>query len=113
MKLFPVKLIPVALIPVKLKYLTLERVPIQKRNAGSQKMRPAFFMDLRLGKSLRRWKIAATLASYAWNELPQPQLLTALGFSNVKPCFSRLSYQSTVVPSRYNALFLSTTTATP
>ena len=51
--------------------------------------------------------------AYAWNELPQPQLLTAFGFSKVKPCFSRLSYQSTVVPSRYKALFLSTTTATP
>lgn len=37
---------------------------------------------------------------YAWNELPQPQVFTAFGFSNVNPCFSRLSYQSTVVPSR-------------
>ena len=27
----------------------------------------------------------------AWNELPQPQVLTALGFSNVKPRFSRPS----------------------
>ena len=25
---------------------------------------------------------------YAWNELPQPQVFTALGFSNVKPRFS-------------------------
>ena len=50
---------------------------------------------------------------HAWKELPQPQLFTALGFSKVNPCFSRLSYQSTVVPSRYKALFLSTTTATP
>jgi hypothetical protein len=49
----------------------------------------------------------------AWNELPQPQLLTAFGFSKVKPRFSRPSKKSTVVPSRYSALFLSITTATP
>lgn len=29
--------------------------------------------------------------AYAWNELPQPQVLVALGFSKVKPRFSRPS----------------------
>lgn len=48
-----------------------------------------------------------------WKDLPQPQDLVAFGFSNVKPCRSKLLCHPMTAPSNNSALFLSTTTATP
>ena len=41
-------------------------------------------------REIRVLKIRAA-GRYAWNDWPQPQLFTALGFSNVKPRFSKPS----------------------
>ncbi|GEM_PF-3309004 len=38
--------------------------------------------------------------SYAENEVPQPQVLVAFGFSNVKPRFSSPLTKSICIPSR-------------
>ncbi len=47
------------------------------------------------------------------NELPQPQVLLAVGFVMLKPRLFRSSWKSTVTPLRYNRLRLSMTTETP
>src|SRR5450755_3306324 len=47
------------------------------------------------------------------NDLPQPQLAFALGFSKVKPDPSSATTKSIVVPARYSWLFMSTNTRTP
>src|SRR6266852_4005504 len=48
--------------------------------------------------------------SYMENELPQPQVLLALGLLMLKPRRFRSSWKSTVTLSRYIKLRLSTTT---
>src|SRR5439155_8867194 len=47
------------------------------------------------------------------NELPQPQVLLALGLLMLKPRRLRSSWKSTVASLRYIRLRLSTTTGTP
>src|SRR5712691_3187836 len=55
----------------------------------------------------------ATRDSAQANDLPQPQLAFALGFSKVKPDPSSATTKSIVVPTKYSWLFMSTNTRTP
>ena len=48
------------------------------------------FIDRNFSMNFINWNalIGNESGNYAWNELPQPQLFTAFGLSNVKPRFS-------------------------
>src|SRR5262249_53583813 len=56
------------------------------------------------GKARLQTQRVKILHAYAVNDVPQPQLFLALGFSNTKPEWMRESFQSSVMPLRYTKL---------
>src|SRR5205823_12087162 len=67
----------------------------------------------RFGLGIWFLEFGSSLLGYIENELPQPQVLLALGLLMLKPRRLRSSWKSTVTLSRYIKLRLSTTTGTP